>query len=189
MSKKATPGSPPDAPVNEQQICLTCGFCCDGTLFLRATLKKEDAGHLPEKIEEARVFEDRKELFRLPCDYFSGKCTIYETPRPKICGSFRCQLLKDLKDEKLTSQDAVEIVRKARETRSELLNKYQVTTTGTEITNFRQLLLKLGKILNSPADQDTSSRELEVLLSKCNIFETLLIRHFRSADDFKKIME
>jgi hypothetical protein len=177
------------APENEQAICLECGFCCDGTLFLRANLDSGESGNLPEKIEENRFFENGKELFRLPCSYFSGECSIYKNHRANVCGSYRCQLLKDLSHGKITSPEAIEIIRKARETAIALLNQYEIESGNRDTTNFRQLLLELGKILKFSSESNSITPGLETLQARCNIFEALLIRHFRSADDFEKIMQ
>ncbi|MBE0674536.1 MAG: hypothetical protein IH591_07745, partial [Bacteroidales bacterium] len=86
-----------EAPAEEQAICVVCGFCCDGTLFVNAGLNQGERGSgLPEKIEQASFSEGGRDYFRLPCNYFSGKCSIYDRNRADVCSSFRCQLLKDL---------------------------------------------------------------------------------------------
>ena len=74
----------------EQELCKNCGFCCDGTLFTRATSSKDEA-LLPEM--EAEILDDSY-WFKLPCSYFDKCCTVYEQKRPAICGDFKCRLLK-----------------------------------------------------------------------------------------------
>ena len=51
------------APAEEQKICVGCGFCCDGTLFVHAVLNPGERGSLPEKIEENAYSEGEKDLF------------------------------------------------------------------------------------------------------------------------------
>ena len=40
----------PEAPVEEQRICVGCGCCCDGTLFVNAGLNPGERGGLPGQI-------------------------------------------------------------------------------------------------------------------------------------------
>jgi hypothetical protein len=182
------PISPNKAPPEEQTICVTCGFCCDGTLFLHATLNPCEPGNIPEKIEQNRFTENGKEFFRLPCHYFSGKCIIYDRERANICSSYRCQLLKDFAGGKINLHDALEIVSEAMRMRTDLLDQYRRISGNDERINFRQLLSDLGKILKNASEEDPLIRDYEMLLAECNIFEALLIKHIRSASDFQNIM-
>ena len=90
----------------EQELCKTCGFCCDGTLFQRA--KAEEDEKLLPLMEEEYVKETR--FFKLPCDYFDEKCSVYGGYRPKVCGAFKCKLLKDAIKEKTTYEEAANLV-------------------------------------------------------------------------------
>jgi len=175
-------------PQEEQTVCITCGFCCDGTLFLHAVLNPGERESLPAKIEQNIYTENEKDYFRLPCLYFSGKCTIYDRKRADVCSSYRCQLLKDFAEEKITLQNALETVREAIKTRTELTEQYQrISGKNTQI-NFRNLLLELGKMLESAMNEKMFSPDYDMLVTRCNIFEALLIKHFRSASDFEKMM-
>ena len=175
-------------PQEEQTVCITCGFCCDGTLFLHAVLNPGEKENLPAKIEQNSYTENEKDYFRLPCLYFSEKCTIYDRKRADVCSSYRCQLLKDFAEEKITLQNALETVREAIKTRTELTEQYQrISGKNTQI-NFRNLLLELGKMLESAMNEKMFSPDYDMLVTRCNIFEALLIKHFRSASDFEKMM-
>ncbi len=178
----------PMAPVEEQTICVGCGFCCDGTLFLHAHLNPGERGSLPDKIEENCFTEKDKDYFRLPCQYFSGKCTIYDRKRADVCSSYRCQLLKDFAEGKLFLSDALETVRDARNMRYEVIEEYRKISGNSDKINFRQLLLNLGKIPGAASEGKPLSMDYEMLLARCNILEALLIKHFRSAEDFEKII-
>ncbi len=143
-------------PAEEQSICVVCGFCCDGTLFLHAHLNPGERGSLPEKIEQASFSEDGKDYFRLPCLYFSEKCTIYDRKRADVCGSYRCQLLKDFAEGKVSLPDALEIVRQARTMRDETMEEYRRISENRDRINFRQLLLNLGKIQEADSGRKAS---------------------------------
>lgn len=175
-------------PPDEQSICVTCGFCCDGTLFRNAGLHPGERGHLPEKIEEASFSEGGKNYFRLPCKYFSGKCTIYNLRRADVCSDFRCLLLNNFAEEKVTGHDALETIREARVMLKEIMEEYRRISGNSEKISFRQLLIELGRTQKSASEEKPLGTDYELLLARCNIFEALLTKHFRSASDFEKLV-
>jgi hypothetical protein len=176
------------APLHEQKICITCGFCCDGTLFLHAHLNPGERGNLPEKIEQASFSEKDADYFRLPCRYFSAKCTIYDRKRADVCGSYRCQLLKDFAEGKISIDDALEVVRGAMVMRREIIEEYRRLTGKSGDINFREILIDLGRMRKSASETEPAIANYDLLLARCNIFEALLIKHFRSAEDFEKMI-
>jgi hypothetical protein len=173
------------APPDEQSICITCGFCCDGTMFLYANLDPGESGHLPEKIELNRFVMNEKEYFRQPCLYFADKCSIYDKKRANICSGYRCQLLRDYSGGRVSLNESLDIIREAAEMRDELINQYKKLSGIGEQISFRQLLLNLGKITVIGPNESLYSSESDLLQAKCNILETLLIRHIRSSSDFE----
>lgn len=188
MSSQKDTGKVIKAPPEEQRICIGCGFCCDGTLFVNAGLNPGERGGLPEKIEQAGFSEGGKDYFRLPCSYFSGKCTIYHCKRADVCSSYRCQLLKDFADRKVTLDEALRVVEEAIEMRNDLIIEYgRISVKGGAIF-FRELLINLGRIIKSAEVEKDVSPDCEMLIARCNVFEALLIKHFRSSEDFKKMI-
>ena len=177
-------------PPEEQVICVSCGFCCDGTLFLHAHLDpgERSVGDLPEWIVEHSVCKDGKEYFPLPCSYFSTKCTIYDKQRAKVCSSFRCQLLKDFAEQKLTLDDALEVVKEASRIRAELSEQYRFVSGKSGNPVFRQMLIELADLQNSASGTLANSLEYDIFVARCNIFEALLTKHLRSAEDFEKMI-
>ena len=174
--------------IQEQTICIKCGFCCDGTLFQHAHLDPGERGHLPEKIDQNSFTEEEKDFFMLPCGYFSEKCTIYDRQRANLCASYRCQLLKDFAEGKVELSDALQIVSEAMEMRAELFEQYKRISGDSRKLYFRQLLQELGKLQKAASEKEPLRMEYEILLARCNIFEALLIKHIRSAGDFECFM-
>lgn len=181
-------GSKITAPPGEQKICITCGFCCDGTLFMHAHLNAGERGNLPGEIEQASFSEEGKDYFRLPCHYFSEKCTIYGLKRADVCSSYRCQLLKDFAEGNISPDDAVEMVRKAKALRNVLLEDYRKAAGEGSDTSFREVLVALGKKWAIEAGDGTVSPVYDILQARCNILEALLVKYFRSAEDFEKLI-
>lgn len=168
----------------EQLICVGCGFCCDGTLFNHAVLDLGQKGNLPEKIEEQYFLLNAKEYFKLPCLYFDGKCTIYDQKKANICSRFRCQLLNYFADKNLSKDDALSIIQSSKNLRDELLEEFELLTGKTIVNTFRQLLEKIGRIQKDPTNQLHKRPEFEFFIARCNIFESLLIKHFKSEKVF-----
>ena len=175
-------------PEEEQAICVACGFCCDGTLFLHACLNPGERGHLPEKIEEKSFAEEGKDYFHLPCLYFSEKCTIYDRQRADVCSAYRCQLLKDLAGGIISPDEALSVVMDAKRMRDELLREYRKISGFSNKRVFRELLNELVRLTRDTKRNIDIRPGQDMLLVRCNIFEALLIKHIRSKDDFEKMM-
>lgn len=177
-----------NAPAEEQAVCIRCGLCCDGTLFAYAVLNAGERENLPEKLEEQSYTEGGKDYFSLPCQYFSGKCTIYNLKRADVCSSYRCQLLKDQAEGKITHDAALSLVHEAMAMRHEILEQYRSISGDREKIFFKQLLVRLGKLREAQDEESQASSIYDLLIARCNIFETLLIKYFRSEEDFEKMI-
>mgnify|MGYP005644641471 CR=1 FL=1 len=104
-------------PANkEQELCKTCGFCCDGTLYARAT-SFEDEILLPN-METEKL--DDSYWFKLPCSYFDKCCTVYDQTRPAICGDFKCRLLKRFIKGKLEFDELEKLIQQIKEQKARL---------------------------------------------------------------------
>ncbi|QIP13924.1 hypothetical protein G8759_15545 [Spirosoma aureum] len=177
-----------ESPLNEQELCVKCGFCCDGTLFSFAVLQAGEQGDLPEKIEQSYSKEDDREFFKLPCSYFCGKCTIYDKKRASICSAFRCQLLKDFSKDKITQTNAIKIIENAAKFREEIYSLYRQIFGKDYTMSFRDLLVDLGKFGREDSENNSLNKSIELLRVKCNIFETLLIKNFKSIKNFERLL-
>jgi hypothetical protein len=175
------------APACEQKICVGCGFCCDGTLFVHAVLKPEEKENLPEKISENIFIEGGRDYFRLPCEYFMGKCSIYDSRKADVCRSYRCQLLRDFAEHKISQDEAMTIVREAVSMRREILDLYR-QFSGSNEKYFMKILNELGKYQRAGTGKEVQGMNYEILQARCNIFKVLLIKHFRSEEEFEKMI-
>lgn len=105
-------------------LCLSCGICCDGTLFSNAPvnaaepIKEFRRMGLPIEQSAAGRFS-----WPLPCSQFNnGKCQIYDSsiPKPRTCSAFRCSLLRNVETRKTALPDARRIVQSALRMRSRI---------------------------------------------------------------------
>lgn len=175
----------PESPFLEQKFCVKCGLCCDGTLFEHAVLQPGERGNLPKKIEQQYGLEGDNESFRLPCAYFVGQCTIYNQPRASVCSAFRCQLLADFSENRISQASAIEKVTNALKFREELYQLYQQIFGQSYTQNSRKLLLESGEIAKSLAADNPLTRQVELLKIKCMIFDMLLVKIFKSKKNFE----
>lgn len=97
------------------ELCLACGLCCDGTLYPRAIIERDEVAATAAL--GLTTYEDPcgEVGFRLPCHYLDRTCcTRYDQWRPSVCSGFFCEVQLNAKQGKLTREEALAIVRKAR---------------------------------------------------------------------------
>ncbi|MBK6976639.1 MAG: YkgJ family cysteine cluster protein [Cytophagaceae bacterium] len=73
------------------KLCVTCGMCCDGSLFRHGHLFDQEDIDLAKGLG-LEVVEN--EGFKMPCKFFDGKCSIWTSEKPKICEKYFCKPLK-----------------------------------------------------------------------------------------------
>ena len=92
---------------DEDNICLACGICCDGTLI---GIVEVEAAEFSGFVGILEVEEsDEIGFFLHPCEKFCEKCTIYDQ-RPKQCGLFECKVLKSYEQGEMDFKAATEII-------------------------------------------------------------------------------
>ena len=165
---------------DEHIICISCGFCCDRTLFDVAKLDEDEI--LRDKFIpiETRINDVR--FFKLPCPYFDKKCTIYQEKKPNICTKFKCMHLRNAIKGNITKEDAMRTIENARKLRDEILDEY-FRLKGKRIT-FREVFVESFK--NPEFD---TNEELKLLKYRANLLDILLTKHFKSDELFKEFYE
>jgi Fe-S-cluster containining protein len=103
-----------DARQDESALCVACGLCCGGQLYTWAKLRPDEL-ELADRLSLRVVPDEREPGFALPCSCLDGtRCTVYDV-RPQICRDFACSLLQKLRAKEVPLDDALELVRQARE--------------------------------------------------------------------------
>jgi len=95
------------------ELCTTCGFCCDGTLFSRVALSAgETEWAARRKLPLVEV--DGETSMRQPCSFFRGSnCSVY-SERPAKCQSYECRLLAQVTRGEISFDDARATIEKVR---------------------------------------------------------------------------
>ena len=98
----------------DSDLCRSCGFCCDGTLFNLITPTTDEPGdHLVRIGLKIITLADSSLQISQPCPQFTDCCGIYNQ-RPEACRTFRCGLLKSVTSGTLSREATGGIVRKTK---------------------------------------------------------------------------
>ncbi len=125
----------------EMNVCLKCGFCCDGTLL----------GFVQLDAEELAVYRNKMPIeewghhgfFFSPCENLTpAGCKIY-TQRPKQCGLFECQLLKNIENHSYNLSDAVDVIEALKQRREEI--NHQMATYFPDLKS-RSFYFKVNEV-------------------------------------------
>lgn len=96
------------------RVCLSCGMCCDGTLFDRAPLKANEVEPARASVLKVLQTPDGGHALAQPCAALkTAGCSIYEQ-RPAACRRYECPLLRALADDEVTELEAIELVARVR---------------------------------------------------------------------------
>ena len=120
---------------SNENICLDCGICCDGTFFDYVPVTEEEAAVLESTGLSIKLVEELGLRIQLPCKKFGGCCTIY-AERPAICRSFRCRLLKSKDKGEIEAGHALQRIQLLKALKAEL---EQIIPDRKEISYFREV--------------------------------------------------
>lgn len=95
--------SPAAEPNVLEDLCLSCGLCCDGSLFECVEVEAEEqAAFRGVKL----VMVDERPAVPLPCCmHVTRRCSIYAR-RPARCVTFTCQLYREVEEQRVAVVDA-----------------------------------------------------------------------------------
>jgi uncharacterized protein len=164
----------------EQRLCVSCGVCCDGTLFKDVQLQPADD---PAKLKSAGLrlamphSAFRIPHLRQPCAALGTdcRCGIYPD-RPLYCRQFECLLLKSAKAGHIEISPALRIIRRARERADKVRRLLHKLGDIDEQMPLSQRFRRVAKrMTNADIDEDTGDlfgeltmavHDLNVLLSE-----------------------
>lgn len=160
---------------DSSNICLSCGMCCDGTLigFVQLDQKEVPALRAIMEIEE----ENNENIFFQPCDKYCNGCTIY-AERPESCVKFKCGLLENLEQKKLTFDSAINIIELAREKRYAIEEQISSLNLNLKSQSFYFKIIELNNILQSSKFDSYLTTEKHDIISDIKELEELIVEKF-----------
>jgi Fe-S-cluster containining protein len=156
-------------------ICLPCGFCCDGTLIGHVQLDREEIPVLSELME----IEDSNDnaFFLQPCKNSCDGCTIY-SKRPKQCASFKCGLLKSVEQKELNFDSAIEIINVVKQKKIAIEKKLDLLPFELQSQSFHFKMAELKKVLREKKTESSSPQNHLELISDLEQLDALLSQKF-----------
>lgn len=178
-------------PATQTNLCLSCGLCCDGSIFADVKLLPNESADrllslglpLRPQIPPARkvpVSSVKRWRFTQPCAALEHcSCRIYAS-RPQYCREFECLLLKKLVSGDIDHAQAERLVRLARRrigSIDKLLRSLGQTDDKALASRFRDLTKRFEAVQPDPETARLFGK-LTVAFHKLN---QLLQQHFYPA--------
>ncbi len=96
----------------EEQLCVACGFCCDGTLFSVVTVSPGETAAVSALAPTPR--RDGTLASPMPCAQLEAHgCRLY-AERPRTCRAYECLLFRALTEGEVPLPGALATVQRAR---------------------------------------------------------------------------
>lgn len=133
-------------------LCLSCGLCCDGTMFRVVPLDEGESESLQASGAPVRFTFDGK--LEQCCGALRGDktCAVY-SQRPRICRAFRCLALAGLESGRMTEAEAQELVDDVLQRRVELAEAMGLSDVHAAVAEARR-------------DEDSNSPEVNRRLGR-----------------------
>jgi uncharacterized protein len=147
------------------ELCMACGLCCTGHLFIWVKLKPSELGPAERLGMQVSRSDPTQRGFSQPCPLWKGLCTIHETPQyPRACRAYRCKLLKQLMAEEVTLPEAHAVVGQAQA----MIASLDAVLPPSGSTNFRERVVALvehpGQVGQSGAVEAALSEQAAAML-------------------------
>ena len=171
--------SPEEFNLAASRLCVTCGMCCDGTLFHIVRMQPSDSVSALNVLGLKLKKKKGQNCIEQPCPMLKQQqCSIY-VGRPERCRLFECELLKRLANESITEANAAITISEARRQVTEILDL--IEKCGHH--NKRQpLTIRYDRVMAQPVSEDWDPSEVkkrEELKVRMRVLQSLLAEAFR----------
>lgn len=137
-------------------LCIACGLCCSGHLFIWARLR-------PSELDRAEAWgmhvfrsDPSQRGFSLPCPLWEGHCTIHTSPHyPHVCREYKCKLLKEVANETTPLPDALAVLEQAKG----MIQELKALLPDSPNNNFRERLVARMEAPDKRGDMDLEFRQ------------------------------
>ncbi|MFC3096336.1 YkgJ family cysteine cluster protein [Alteraurantiacibacter palmitatis] len=162
----------------EGALCLSCGMCCDNTMFGRVIVSRWEAARLSRKGVVIDHYDDGERSFAQPCPRFADGCCGIYTSRPHTCRAYVCETVHALRAGDISAEDAQARVDTTLAARAALAPQ----AGNLDLFEYRNAITDALEAGADPASLPGCTQELVEL-------ETLLNRWFRKQDYAKRVPE
>ncbi|WP_460924995.1 YkgJ family cysteine cluster protein [Pontibacter brevis] len=156
-------------------ICLSCGYCCDGTVIGFVQLGREELPVLRELMEIENA--NGEGFFLQPCKNYCDGCSIY-SKRPKQCASFECGLLKSFEQKKLSFDAAVETINVVKQKKCAIEKKLALLQFELQSQSFYFKMVELKNLLQKNESESSLTQNHLDLMSDLRQLDSLLSKEF-----------
>ena len=165
-------------------LCLSCGMCCNGTIFEYADLKESEHETVVRLGISSRSDLARDpSTFPLPCSRLDGaRCTCYGDGRPSVCGDFSCDLLLSLADGTTEFADAKKLVARTLEISDRVRTQLESEVDNDGRRSIGELTTALAKRMKAAPDPRTFRHEHGELFLGLVTLRMSLESHFAAHD-------
>lgn len=168
--------------INPSDLCITCGLCCDGTLFDWGPIKDDEFEQVVH-LGMTKKDDTNRERFSLPCPQLDGtKCACYGDRRPAICGDFMCELTSTLTSGQMNLAETQHVVARTREISDRVRAQLSELTGGGPELSIHELTVLLLGIMKLSEDQRGFRRTNAALFLGLASLHVTLGAHFMSKD-------
>lgn len=156
MTSSPEPGA--DTGADGESICLSCGLCCDGTMFKRITLALSDRTEVLERAGVVLTTKGNRTEMPLRCAALDGTCCTIYADRPVRCGLFTCALHRRHAAGEIDTDEALATIAKTRALQrkvhdglARMFGEDDVTGPGR---SFGDLIERMQSMLDAAPDRE-----------------------------------
>lgn len=142
-------------------LCKACGLCCSGHLFAWVRLNANELTPAEGLGLNVIRSDPRQRGFTQPCPLWQGICTVYTSPNyPRSCGTYKCQLLRELLDHNITLPNALTVVQDT----LEMIREIEPLLPASSMISFRERLITHKEQLEESKEREQTVSEQEFML-------------------------
>ena len=124
------------SPNELNNLCLSCGLCCNGAAFTHVALSQGDRDRLQQAGHKLAHAEDR---ISFPCQFLDGnRCSAYPE-RPRACRAYRCETLISVQAGEISLDEAHRKIASVVALNEKFI---QAVPTGMDVPTARQLVVE-----------------------------------------------
>ncbi|MEN8230183.1 MAG: YkgJ family cysteine cluster protein [Bacteroidota bacterium] len=176
--------------LQESNICIKCGMCCNGTLFFWAKIYEGETIDNELEMKRVQIKHKDTEGLSLPCSYLKDSvCSIYYSSnpqRPLICNSFKCKLLKKYEKREISYENALMIIENTKALVANFDNKIKNSFPDIASKSIQVKIRRLNEKHNESLTQIAFRKNYGKILLDSLILNKMFEKYFIKAEIITK---